>query len=412
MKATTQDRACAAERRSLLCSKITKLSPRERKQGYETSCIVIRLDCTYIESIKSAPSKRDIRSLDDKVEKMENLLRKILPTEADLKEELEGVRSQRMPRECYLPWYTPGPRRTRYGEPCPFTREKPRGIRRICPGLSVSWGVKLSSKKRWMSKRSNQEHFHFIPTRVLGILFVEPSPPQGMNLRFPPGGLIPTLIDAYSMYLDDFFLIFHRSTSLKEGLHYRKHQFGGTVHSGPKYIPLSLYELKMEVTASLQILLGFLTTASVLDIGGHWSANRAQCRCLLGIDSTLSSALGRSIEIDVPTECDDEYWVHPDPQQAFKRPLGKPSTVSFLNFTSGTADYGMYAYYHEKDAARNGVAWLGGNESTIKACGSGCAMLLDVLLNNYIAHYLLFITPIVLAIDSRYNQSQERATSF
>ncbi|KAK0224555.1 hypothetical protein EDD85DRAFT_959259 [Armillaria nabsnona] len=39
--------------------------------------------------------------------------------------------------------------------------------------------------------------------------------------------------------------------------------------------------------------------------------------CLLGIDSTLGSALGRvcaiygeDIEIDVPTECDDEYWIH------------------------------------------------------------------------------------------------------
>ncbi|KAK0217703.1 hypothetical protein EDD85DRAFT_961836 [Armillaria nabsnona] len=39
--------------------------------------------------------------------------------------------------------------------------------------------------------------------------------------------------------------------------------------------------------------------------------------CLLGIDSTLGSALGRvcaiygeDIEIDIPTECDDEYWIH------------------------------------------------------------------------------------------------------
>ncbi len=78
----------------------------------------------------------------------------------------------------------------------------------------------------------------------------------------------------------------------------------------------------------------------------------------------------------------------------------------------------------EKGAARNGVAWLGGNESTIKARGSGCAMLLDVLLNDYIAHYrtsfvfapylskVLFITLVVLAIDSRYNQFQECVTSF
>ena len=31
------------------------------------------------------------------------------------------------------------------------------------------------------------------------------------------------------------------------------------------------------------------------------------------------------------TECDDEYWSHPDPSQAFKQPPGKPSTVAFCN---------------------------------------------------------------------------------
>lgn len=38
-----------------------------------------------------------------------------------------------------------------------------------------------------------------------------------------------------------------------------------------------------------------------------------------------------SIDVDYPTECDDEYWQSHDPDQAFKQPPGKPSNVSFFN---------------------------------------------------------------------------------
>lgn len=37
-----------------------------------------------------------------------------------------------------------------------------------------------------------------------------------------------------------------------------------------------------------------------------------------------------SFDIDLPIECDDEYWFHPDPAQAFKQPPGKPSKLSFF----------------------------------------------------------------------------------
>ena len=35
-----------------------------------------------------------------------------------------------------------------------------------------------------------------------------------------------------------------------------------------------------------------------------------------------------SFDLDLPVECDDEYFTHPDPQQAFKQPSGKPSIMS------------------------------------------------------------------------------------
>ena len=39
-----------------------------------------------------------------------------------------------------------------------------------------------------------------------------------------------------------------------------------------------------------------------------------------------------SFDLEFPMECDDEYWVDPDPEKAFKQPPGKPSKISF--FTS------------------------------------------------------------------------------
>ncbi|KAI0035390.1 fungal-specific transcription factor domain-containing protein, partial [Vararia minispora EC-137] len=58
---------------------------------------------------------------------------------------------------------------------------------------------------------------------------------------------------------------------------------------------------------------------------------------LVTIDRSMSASLGRpcaiqeeDFDLDYPAECDDEYWEHPDPNQAFKQPAGKPSTVSFF----------------------------------------------------------------------------------
>ncbi|KAG9309253.1 fungal-specific transcription factor domain-containing protein [Chiua virens] len=58
---------------------------------------------------------------------------------------------------------------------------------------------------------------------------------------------------------------------------------------------------------------------------------------LVLFDCQMSSSLGRpcaiqdeDFDLDYPIECDDEYWEHPDPEQAFKQPPDKPSTVSYF----------------------------------------------------------------------------------
>ncbi|KAH9055007.1 fungal-specific transcription factor domain-containing protein [Lactarius vividus] len=60
---------------------------------------------------------------------------------------------------------------------------------------------------------------------------------------------------------------------------------------------------------------------------------------LLMLDIWISSSLGRpcamteeSHDVDLPIECDDEYWESSDPALAFRQPPGKPSKVSYFNY--------------------------------------------------------------------------------
>ncbi|KAJ7591638.1 fungal-specific transcription factor domain-containing protein [Mycena floridula] len=62
---------------------------------------------------------------------------------------------------------------------------------------------------------------------------------------------------------------------------------------------------------------------------------------LVSMDRVLSASVGRpcmilseDFDVELPIECDDEYWEHPDPAKAFKQPSNKPSILSsFLAYT-------------------------------------------------------------------------------
>lgn len=45
---------------------------------------------------------------------------------------------------------------------------------------------------------------------------------------------------------------------------------------------------------------------------------------------TLTANLDPSFDLDLPVECDDEYWSPSDPKDAFKQPPGKPSKLSYF----------------------------------------------------------------------------------
>ncbi|KZV61073.1 hypothetical protein PENSPDRAFT_693721 [Peniophora sp. CONT] len=62
---------------------------------------------------------------------------------------------------------------------------------------------------------------------------------------------------------------------------------------------------------------------------------------LIWMDRWLSALQGRtcalldddrygSFDLDLPADCDDVYWDHPDPEQRFKQPPGKPSQLAYF----------------------------------------------------------------------------------
>ncbi|KAJ2915983.1 hypothetical protein MD484_g4431, partial [Candolleomyces efflorescens] len=58
---------------------------------------------------------------------------------------------------------------------------------------------------------------------------------------------------------------------------------------------------------------------------------------LLFLDSLLAASVGRpaamnisDFDVEMPLDCDDEYWEHPNPELAFKQPPGVPSKSSYF----------------------------------------------------------------------------------
>ncbi|KAG2018364.1 nuclear protein [Coprinopsis cinerea AmutBmut pab1-1] len=62
------------------------------------------------------------------------------------------------------------------------------------------------------------------------------------------------------------------------------------------------------------------------------------CWVLVSMDRHLSCSTGRpcslqdeELDLELPVECDDEHWEHPDPQLRFKQPSDKPSVITAFN---------------------------------------------------------------------------------
>lgn len=50
-----------------------------------------------------------------------------------------------------------------------------------------------------------------------------------------------------------------------------------------------------------------------------------------------------SFDLDLPIECDDEFWEAPNPEDRFKQPIGRPSYIAFFNCYLSLMDILAYA---------------------------------------------------------------------
>ncbi|KAK0224573.1 hypothetical protein EDD85DRAFT_940915 [Armillaria nabsnona] len=164
MKAETQDHAPQKDEalHVQLQSKWQQLSPRERKRGTnhhasQAGGLYVYRDCP--ERIVEAVHVTS----EDKVERMENLLRRCLPPEADWKEELDAV--QMLPEDASKP---------DVGDRDRAMERKPRGFRRVHTGLSISTESQAlfkSFKKPWISTwRSHADAYSVYLNNFLPVL--------------------------------------------------------------------------------------------------------------------------------------------------------------------------------------------------------------------------------------------------
>ncbi|KAJ3538033.1 hypothetical protein NM688_g6577 [Phlebia brevispora] len=72
---------------------------------------------------------------------------------------------------------------------------------------------------------------------------------------------------------------------------------------------------------------------------------------LVYLDWSYSPSVGRpssirreDIDLDLPLQCDDEYWIHADPRVAFRQPLGVPSKVAFFNCLLRLSQINIFAF--------------------------------------------------------------------
>ncbi|KAG5635679.1 hypothetical protein H0H81_010417 [Sphagnurus paluster] len=402
-----------------------------------TNCIDYGLSCTYVEAAKKrGPPKSYVESLENRVEKLQDLISKISPEaleHIDSAPDVPFPASLRPPSTLHTQWpaFDPAParfiRHLGTGTAPPIVDDEDF----LTDNLDK---LHIQSNERFFGKSSGamliktalelKEEYLGVREQRLPVPLPPPieghdglanlreswpdsnlAPPPGLPpFTFPPPDLLASLVDLYFIHMNRYLPLLHRPTferALAQGLHHTDRSFGSTVlllcavagrfsddprvmddppdggpqnahSSGWKWfaqVPLikpatfnapCLYELQFYA------LFGqFLQASSVpqacwtvvgigiriaQDVGAHRRRKRAVhtvedelCTrafwVLVCMDRLFSSSLGRpcsihdeDFDIDLPIECDDEYWEHPDPEQRWRQPTPDktPSLVTYF----------------------------------------------------------------------------------
>ncbi|KAJ3513961.1 hypothetical protein NLJ89_g2653 [Agrocybe chaxingu] len=162
----------------------------------------------------------------------------------------------------------------------------------------------------------------------------EKTTTERCHFMFPESDLAKDLLDLYFKHVNLHFPLLHRPSferSLRDNLHRSNDRFG------------AVYLLSSSSPLSIWTMVG-VALRSAQDIGVHRLRSRTPSAedelwkrafwVLIFIDRFVSTCVGRpcaiqdeELDLELPIDCDDEYWEHPDPEKRFRQPLDKPSTM-------------------------------------------------------------------------------------
>ncbi|KAI6098340.1 fungal-specific transcription factor domain-containing protein, partial [Pisolithus croceorrhizus] len=314
-----------------------------------SNCIACSLECTYLEAArKRGPPKGYVENLENRLEKMEKLLQKIeeswtkgiTPTSNTSSALLTETSIEDFVQEDHEDSIT-----STLGEKFASLTVNPTFKRYF----GKSSGPMLVQKAIDLKKEYNGD---------------DPSMKMAdPEFEFPEDNLGLALVDLYFAHMNHLL-------PLTPSLHLRDHAFGSVYllvcANGSRYSDdprvflegdffsfgwLELSSIYLQGTSAPQACWTIVGIGIRLaqDVGAHrrkvyntsltvegelW---KRAFWVLVTLDRVTSVSLGRpcaiqeeDFDIDLPVECDDEYWEHPDPELAFRQPENKPCTVSFF----------------------------------------------------------------------------------
>ncbi|KIY69850.1 hypothetical protein CYLTODRAFT_420291 [Cylindrobasidium torrendii FP15055 ss-10] len=404
-----------------------------------SNCAAYSLECTYQEAAKKrGPPKAYIESLENRINKMDGLLRALMP-DTDFTKELGSLPNKEtwtienthrnIPDIVRSVTSAPGHKchtADRLAlDSASASAEEERLLEEELQHLTLEDNLDLNASTqaqgyRFFGKSSGAQlvktaldlkmtyaglHASQLPTVQNRPAFWAKLPWEQSDdagraspYTFPPADLLHALIELYFTKINFLLPLLHRPTFEKQlaaGMHLTDDIFGAVVllvcacasrysddprvllegetslhSSGWKWftqVPLVRKSLFNPPTVfELQVyclLTEFLSGSSApqaswtlvgvgirlaQDVGAHRRKKTNEMTVdselwkrafwvLVAMDRLISAQLGRpcaimdeDIDIEFPAECDDEYWEHPDPKQAFKQPAGIPSVLSYF----------------------------------------------------------------------------------
>ncbi|KAJ7662890.1 fungal-specific transcription factor domain-containing protein, partial [Mycena rosella] len=200
---------------------------------------------------------------------------------------------------------------------------------------------------------------YFITTNLYFPLLHRPtferSLAEGLHFRDSSFGAVVLLVCAIgSRFSDDPRVCGPGDDPLRCGWKYFdqlshavNHVFAHTVYH-LQYYCLAVTFLQYSTPTACWMLTG-IGVRLAQDVGAHRSKNlrtptveselwKRAFWVIVCYDRLCSAAFGRpcgtqyeDFDVELPIECDDEFWENVDPAQVFKQPVGKPSQIAYFN---------------------------------------------------------------------------------